>query len=82
MNIVDVRDETSMDVLVRGCEIIFNLAGQVSHIDSMRDPYTDLEINCRAQLSMLEACRKHNPDRARGVRGNATGLRTARTAAR
>ena len=27
----------------------------------MRDPYTDLEINCRAQLSILEACRKHNP---------------------
>ena len=42
-------------------EVIFNLAGQVSHIDSMRDPYTDLEINCRAQLSMLEACRRHNP---------------------
>jgi UDP-glucose 4-epimerase len=61
VNISDVRDETSMDVLVQGCEIIFNLAGQVSHVDSMRDPYTDLEINCRAQLSMLEACRKHNP---------------------
>jgi UDP-glucose 4-epimerase len=41
--------------------VIFNLAGQVSHIDSMRDPHTDLEINCRAQLSMLEACRKYNP---------------------
>src|SRR5229473_455409 len=40
---------------------LFNLAGQVSHIDSMRDPYTDLDINCRAQLSMLEACRKFNP---------------------
>ena len=50
-----------MDVLVRGQEVIFNLAGQVSHIDSMRDPYTDLEINCRAQLSMLEACRTHQP---------------------
>jgi UDP-glucose 4-epimerase len=61
VNIVDVRDETAMDVLVRDQQIIFNLAGQVSHIDSMRDPYTDLEINCRAQLSMLEACRKHNP---------------------
>ena len=36
-----------MDYLVRDREIIFNLAGQVSHIDSMRDPYTDLEINCR-----------------------------------
>jgi len=61
VNIADVRDESSMDVLVRDREIIFNLAGQVSHIDSMRDPYTDLDINCRAQLSMLEACRKNNP---------------------
>ena len=49
-----------MEALVRDQDVIFNLAGQVSHIDSMRDPYTDLEINCRAQLSILEACRKHN----------------------
>jgi len=61
VNIGDVRNESTMDVLVRNREIIFNLAGQVSHIDSMRDPFTDLEINCRAQLSMLEACRKFNP---------------------
>jgi len=61
VNIGDVRNESTMDVLVMDREIIFNLAGQVSHIDSMRDPYTDLEINCRAQLSMLEACRKFNP---------------------
>ena len=57
VNISDVRNETVMDVLVRDREVIFNLAGQVSHIDSMRDPYTDLD----AQLSMLEACRKFNP---------------------
>lgn len=61
VNYVDVRDERVMDVLVADREVIFNLAGQVSHIDSMRDPHTDLEINCRAQLSMLEACRKYNP---------------------
>jgi UDP-glucose 4-epimerase len=61
VNISDVRDESSVDYLVRECELIFNLAGQVSHIDSMRDPYTDLEINCRSQLSLLEACRKYNP---------------------
>jgi UDP-glucose 4-epimerase len=61
VNYVDVRDERVMDLLVRDREVIFNLAGQVSHIDSMRDPYTDLEINCRSQLSMLEACRKYNP---------------------
>jgi len=61
VNIADVRDEHGMDYLVRSQDIIFNLAGQVSHLDSMRDPYTDLEINCRSQLSILEACRKHNP---------------------
>jgi UDP-glucose 4-epimerase len=62
VNIADVRDEYSMDYLVQGQDFLFNLAGQTSHIDSMRDPYTDLEINCRAQLSILEACRKHNQD--------------------
>lgn len=60
INFSDVRDEHSMNFLVRGAEIMFNLAGQVSHIDSMKDPYTDLEINTRSQLSILEACRKHN----------------------
>lgn len=61
VNIADVRDEHSMKYLVQGQDYLFNLAGQVSHIDSMQDPYTDLEINCRSQLSILEACRKHNP---------------------
>jgi len=61
VNLGDVRNGSVMDVLVNEQEIIFNLAGQVSHIDSMRDPYTDLDINCRAQLSMLEACRRFNP---------------------
>jgi UDP-glucose 4-epimerase len=61
VNLNDVRSENIMDLLVRDREVIFNLAGQVSHIDSMRDPFTDLDINCRAQLSMLEACRKFNP---------------------
>ncbi len=61
VNIADVRDEFSMDYLVRGRDYLFNLAGQTSHLDSMRDPYKDLEINCRAQLSILEACRKNNP---------------------
>lgn len=56
----DVRDASAMNGLVRDREVIFNLAGQVSHIDSMRDPQTDLEINCRSQLTLLEACRHHN----------------------
>ena len=61
VNISDVRDQHSMRHLVQGCDYLFNLAGQTSHLDSMNDPDTDLEINCRAQLSILEICRKCNP---------------------
>lgn len=61
INIADVRDEHGLRYLVQEQDIIFNLAGQVSHTDSMTDPYTDLEINARSQLSLLEACRHGNP---------------------
>ena len=61
VNVADVRQQSTMNYLVRDRAVIFNLAGQVSHIDSMRDPYTDLEINCRSQLTILEACRYNNP---------------------
>jgi UDP-glucose 4-epimerase len=61
VNISDVRDAHSMRYLVRDQDYLFNLAGQTSHMDSMTDPYTDLEINCRSQISILEACRNYNP---------------------
>jgi len=61
VNISDVRDKYSLNYLVRGQDYLFNLAGQTSHMDSMRDPFTDLEINSRAQLAILEACRHANP---------------------
>ncbi len=57
----DVRNSKRINQLVKDKEIIFNLAGTLSHIDSMTDPMTDLEINCRAQLSLLESVRKYNP---------------------
>jgi len=61
VNVADIRQQTTMNYLVQDRDVIFSLAGQVSHIDSMRDPYTDLDINCRSQLTVLEACRNHNP---------------------
>jgi len=60
LNLSDVRDRHSLPEFLRGQHYLFNLAGQTSHMDSMSDPETDLEINCRAQLTLLEACRKHN----------------------
>jgi len=62
VNIADVRDANGIQYLVKNRDFLFNLAGQVSHIDSMQDPMTDLEINCRSQLSILEACRHVNPE--------------------
>jgi UDP-glucose 4-epimerase len=51
VNIADIRQASTMSYLVQGRDVIFNLAG----------PVTDLEINCRSQLTILEACRHHNP---------------------
>ncbi len=61
VNVCDVRDPYAMAFLLQGKDYLFNLAGQTSHLDSMTDPQTDLEINASAQLSILEACRKANP---------------------
>lgn len=61
INVCDVRDPFAMEYLLKGQGVLFNLAGQTSHLDSMLDPHTDLEINATAQLSILESCRKANP---------------------
>lgn len=61
VNITDVRDPFAMAYLLKDQEYLFNLAGQTSHMDSMHQPHVDLDINAAAQLSILEACRKHNP---------------------
>ena len=62
VNFSDVRDPFSINQLISEQDYLFNLAGQTSHLDSMEEPFTDLDINAKAQLSILEACRKHKPD--------------------
>jgi nucleoside-diphosphate-sugar epimerase len=62
ISLSDVRDAPRINDLIKGHEYLFNLAGQTSHLDSMHDPITDLDINAKAQLSILEACRKYNPN--------------------
>src|SRR4051794_14443018 len=61
VHVADVRDWPRLPSLVRGQDYLFNLAGQTSHMDSMTDPQPDLAINCRAQLAILEACRRVTP---------------------
>jgi len=60
VDLTDVRDAAAMSALVEKRQFLFNLAGQTSHLDSMIDPVTDLNINAAAQLHILEACRLHN----------------------
>lgn len=62
VNISDMRDQTSLNVLVRGKDFVMHLAGQVSHGDSMRDPHLDLDVNCVSTMNLVEACRHHNPE--------------------
>lgn len=62
VKITDIRDKRVTNKLVKGKDLIFNLAGTLSHIDSMKDPYTDLDINCRSHISLLEAAKRHNAD--------------------
>jgi UDP-glucose 4-epimerase len=57
----DIRSEKLMQSLVKEHELIFHIAGQTSHIDSLKDPFLDLDINCRGTLILLEAVRKFNP---------------------
>jgi UDP-glucose 4-epimerase len=62
VRVADIREQEVLPELIRGRDVVFNLAGQTSHLDSMRDPFTDLESNCHTQLALLEVCRAHNPE--------------------
>ena len=73
LRIADLRDREAIEDLVCDPDFVFNLAGQVSHIDSMIRPVDDLELNCVAHISLLEACRRRNP----GVRIVYAGTRQA-----
>ena len=86
VNISDVRDEHSMRYLVQDQDYLFNLAGQTSHMDSMDDPYTDLEINCRARsrfskraANTIPASRWSSPAPGRSTGSRITCLSTRTT---
>jgi UDP-glucose 4-epimerase len=57
----DVRDAAAMERLVRGRDVVFHLAAQVSHVMSLSNPYPDIDINIKGTAVLLEACRKTNP---------------------
>jgi nucleoside-diphosphate-sugar epimerase len=57
----DIRDAAAISSTIRECEVIFNVAGEVSHLQSMKDPQRDLDLNASAQLQFLEDCARQRP---------------------
>lgn len=62
VTIGDIRDEAMAARLIAGCRYLFNLAARTSHMGSMQAPLADFDVNARAQLALLEACRSLNPE--------------------
>jgi UDP-glucose 4-epimerase len=61
LEICDLNDSFALAPLLDGRDYLFNLAGRSSHMASLADPLADLDINCRAQLALLELCRARAP---------------------
>lgn len=61
IHVSDVRDEAEMERLVEGRDVVFHLAAQVSHVLSLANPFPDIDINIKGTATVLEACRKRNP---------------------
>ena len=57
----DMQDADRMAELIPEQDVIFNLAGEISHIRSITEPLRDLSINCAGQLQFLNLCRLLNP---------------------
>jgi len=62
VNISDIRNATSMNHLVKDVDYVFHLAGQVNHVDSVKNPLNDLSINVEGTLVIMEALRMNNPE--------------------
>jgi len=61
LGIADIRDADVAAKAVEGKDFIFNMASLTRHVGSVIDPMSDLDVNCRGSLTLLEACRNHNP---------------------
>lgn len=63
--------DAEVESAIAQARVIFNLAGEISHIHSMEYPERDLQLNTVSQLRFLDSCRRLN----RGVRVVYAGTR-------
>lgn len=86
VNFGDICDRHAMDWLVRGQDYVFHLAGQVSHVLSLSNPFHDIEYNVKGTVVVMEALRRFNPGArliftgTRGQYGTAVSLPVAEDA--
>lgn len=57
----DIRNSNLMAKVLKGQDVLFNIAAQTSHTDSMQNPFLDVDINTKGQINLLETCRRVNP---------------------
>ena len=69
----DIRDPGAVAPVLEGADVVFDCAAQVSHTRSVREPFLDLDINCRGALTVLEGMR-HACPRARLVYAGTRGM--------
>jgi UDP-glucose 4-epimerase len=58
----DLRNSEGVSAAVRHKDVVFNCAAYTSHPQSMTDPLTDIDVNCKGTINLLEAARRFNPD--------------------
>ncbi len=68
---VDIAQPAVFEGAIREADVIFNLAGEISHLHSMLNPERDLQLNTTAHLRFLQACADWHP----GVRVVFAGTR-------
>lgn len=62
VNICDIREQDTMNSLVKNQDYIFLSAAQVSHVKSLKDPFPDIDINIKGTAVIMEAVRLYNPE--------------------
>ena len=77
----DIADADCIRPLLKNLDVIFNLAGEISHTHSMDYPERDLDINTRSQMLFLTGVRQDGAGHPHRLHQHAPGLRQTRVSA-
>ncbi len=58
----DIRNFEGLSACIRNQDVIFNCAAYTSHPQSMKEPFIDIDVNCKGAINLLEAARRFNPE--------------------